>query len=125
MTHPFHTVGIVGTGAMGRGIAQICAQAGSLVLLHDSQEQACQKAIESLQTLWLRMAEKGRLSPAQVQEYMGRLRATSALSDLASCDLVIEAIVEKLDAKQSVFQQLEALVRPDAVLATNLSLIHI
>ena len=121
MTHPFQTVGIVGTGAMGRGIAQICAQAGSLVLLHDSQEQACQKAIESLQALWLRMAEKGRLSPAQVQEYMGRLRATSALSDLASCDLVIEAIVEKLDVKQSVFQQLEALVRPDAVLATNTS----
>lgn len=121
MTHPFQTIGIVGTGAMGRGIAQICAQAGSLVLLHDSQPQACGQAIESLQAQWQKLAEKGRLTAEQVQTYVGRLRAAPTLADLSGCDLVIEAIVEKLDVKQSVFQQLEALLRPDAVLATNTS----
>jgi 3-hydroxybutyryl-CoA dehydrogenase len=121
MTHPFQTVGIVGTGAMGRGIAQICAQAGSLVLLHDTQAQACQQAIDSLQAQWNKLAEKGRLTPAQVQDYVARLRPAPNLSDLAACDLIIEAIVEKLEVKQSVFQKLESLVRPETVLATNTS----
>jgi 3-hydroxybutyryl-CoA dehydrogenase len=121
MNHPFKTIGIVGTGAMGRGIAQICAQAGSLVWLYDSQANACQQAIDSLKSTWDKLAEKGRLSTEQVQGHVGRLRAASALSDLAACDLVIEAIVEKLDVKQSVFKQLEDIVRPDAVLATNTS----
>lgn len=121
MTHPFQTVGIVGTGAMGRGIAQICAQAGSVVLLHDSQVQACQQAIDSLQVQWNKLAEKGRLTPDQVHDYVARLRPAPNLADLAACDLIIEAIVEKLEVKQSVFQQLESLVRPETVLATNTS----
>lgn len=121
MNHPFQTVGIVGTGAMGRGIAQICAQAGSLVLLHDSQPQACQQAIDSLKHQWNQLLAKGRLDAQQVQDNLSRLRAAPALADLADCDLVIEAIVEKLEVKQSVFQQLELLVRPDTVLATNTS----
>ncbi|MEY2621895.1 MAG: hypothetical protein RIT26_1715 [Pseudomonadota bacterium] len=121
MTHPFQTIGIVGTGAMGRGIAQICAQAGSLVLLHDAQAGACEQALQSLHSQWQKLAEKGRLAPEQVQTFAGRLRAAPALADLSACDLVIEAIVEKLEVKQSVFQQLEALLRPEAVLATNTS----
>ncbi len=121
MTHPFQTVGIVGTGAMGRGIAQICAQAGSTVWLHDSQPNACQNAIDNLKATWDKLAEKGRLSPDQVQANVSRLRPAATLADLAACDLVIEAIVEKLEVKQSVFKQLEAVVRPEAVLATNTS----
>jgi 3-hydroxybutyryl-CoA dehydrogenase len=121
MKHPFQTIGIVGTGAMGRGIAQICAQADSLVLLHDSQPQACQQAIDSLKAQWAKLVEKGRLTPEQAKQYEQRLKPASSLADLAACDLVIEAIVEKLEVKQSVFKQLEDCVRPDAVLATNTS----
>ena len=121
MKHTFPVIGIVGTGAMGRGIAQICAQADSQVLLYDSQPQACQQAIDSLNTQWGKLAEKGRLSAEQVTAYGARLKPATALSDLAACDLIIEAIVEKLDVKQSVFKQLEGLVRADAVLATNTS----
>jgi 3-hydroxybutyryl-CoA dehydrogenase len=121
MKHPFQTIGIVGTGAMGRGIAQICAQAGSTVLLHDSQPNASQQAIDGLKSTWDKLVEKGRLTPEQALSHVERLRPAPALADLAGCDLVIEAIVEKLDVKQSVFKQLEAIVRPDAVLATNTS----
>lgn len=121
MKHTFQTIGIVGTGAMGRGIAQICAQADSLVLLHDSQPQACHQAIDSLKAQWAKGVEKGRLTQDQADQYGQRLRVADSLTDLAACDLVIEAIVEKLEVKQSVFKQLEACVRPDAVLATNTS----
>jgi 3-hydroxybutyryl-CoA dehydrogenase len=121
MNNPFPTIGVVGTGAMGRGIAQICAQAGSRVLLHDSQAQAGQLAIDHLKTTWDKLAEKGRLTTDQAQAHLSRLQVAPALADLAECDLVIEAIVEKLDVKQAVFRQLEDLVRPDAVLATNTS----
>ena len=121
MKHAFQTIGIVGTGAMGRGIAQICAQADSLVLLHDSQAQACQQAIDSIKAQWAKMVEKGRLTPEQAEQYGQRLQVAGSLADLAPCDLVIEAIVEKLEVKQAVFKQLEDCVRPNAVLATNTS----
>ena len=121
MKHAFQTVGIVGTGAMGRGIAQICAQADSLVWLYDSQPQACQQAIDNIQAQWTKLVEKGRLTPEQAHSYGQRLKPAGALADLAGCDLVIEAIVEKLEVKQAVFKQLEELVRADAVLATNTS----
>jgi 3-hydroxybutyryl-CoA dehydrogenase len=121
MNNPFPVIGVVGTGAMGRGIAQICAQAGSRVLLHDSQAQAGQQAIEHLKSTWDKLTEKGRLSPEQAQAHVACLQVAPELADLAQCDLVIEAIVEKLEVKQSVFRQLEDLVRPEAVLATNTS----
>jgi 3-hydroxybutyryl-CoA dehydrogenase len=106
---------------MGRGIAQIAAQAGSQVLLFDTQAQACQKARESILAQWSKLADKGRLTAEQVQQHSSRLQCVDHLQALADCDLVIEAIVERLDIKQSVFADIEAVVRPDAVLATNTS----
>ena len=121
MTVQFKITGIIGTGAMGRGIAQMLAQAGSEVLLHDSQPAASSKARDALFAQWDSMAEKGRLSAEQVASLRGRTRCVDALDDLAGCDLVVEAIVERLDVKVGLFQSLERLVRPDAVLATNTS----
>ena len=121
MKPSFPSVGIVGTGAMGRGIAQICARADSQVYLYDSQPQACQNAIESLIAQWNKLHEKGRLTAEQVKSYASRLKPATALSDLSGCNLIIEAIVEKLEVKQSVFKQLEEMVSPDTVLATNTS----
>ncbi len=117
----FKTVGVVGAGAMGRGIAQIAAQAGSLVKIFDMQTDAVTKAIAGVEAQWDKLAEKQRINPQQVSDYKKALQPATRLSDLADCDLVIEAIVERLDIKKSLFAELEDLVRPTAVLVTNTS----
>jgi len=106
---------------MGRGIAQIAAQAGSQVRLHDALPGAAQAARDSVRAQWQRLADKGRMDAAQVAQLGQRLQVVSDMADLSACDLVIEAIVERLDAKQALLAKLEALVAPDAVLATNTS----
>ena len=106
---------------MGRGIAQMAAQAGSQVRLFDNQPLASARALEALGSQWDKLAEKGRLAPEQVASLKSRTRCVDSLDDLAGCDLVVEAIVERLDAKTQLFVALEAVVGPDAVLATNTS----
>ncbi|MBS0301248.1 MAG: 3-hydroxyacyl-CoA dehydrogenase [Proteobacteria bacterium] len=120
-TPQFTTVGLVGTGAMGRGIAQIAAQAGAVVRLFDTQADAVAKAQAALGAQWDKLAEKGKLSADAVAACKARLKPAAQLADLADCDLVVEAIVERLDVKQKLFAELEAIVQPTAVLATNTS----
>ena len=121
MTPLYDTVGVVGAGAMGRGIAQIAAQAGSIVRLYDTQPQAVTRARDDVFAQWDRLLEKGRMDAATVQACKERLQPASALDALADCALVVEAVVERLDVKADLFAQLEAIVSPDAVLATNTS----
>ncbi|MCZ4315711.1 3-hydroxyacyl-CoA dehydrogenase [Comamonadaceae bacterium G21597-S1] len=121
MTAQFQVTGIVGTGAMGRGIAQLAAQAGSEVLLFDNQPQASEKARAEVCAQWDRLCEKGRMDAATVASCKERLRCADTLDDLAPCTLVIEAIVERLDAKQGLFSALEGIVADSAVMATNTS----
>ena len=117
----FQTVGVVGTGAMGQGIAQIAVQAGSRVKLFDLQPEAVAKASKNIQQQWDKLLEKNRFTAEQVAQFKANLQSASQLSDLSDCDLVIEAIVERLDVKKSFFAELEQLVRPTAVLVTNTS----
>lgn len=117
----YRNVGIVGTGAMGRGIAQIAAQAGSTVQLMDAQTGAAGKAREAICAQWDKLVEKGRLDAAVVAGHKDRLLLASTLADLAGCDLIIEAIVERLDIKQALFAELEALLPAHTVLASNTS----
>jgi 3-hydroxybutyryl-CoA dehydrogenase len=117
----FQKVAVVGAGAMGRGIAQIAAQAGSTVRLYDTQPQAVEKAVSEVRAQWTRLHEKGRMDEAQVRACGERLLPASALAELADCDLVVEAIVERLDIKKSLFAELEGVVGESAVLATNTS----
>ncbi|HSH91544.1 MAG TPA: 3-hydroxyacyl-CoA dehydrogenase [Ramlibacter sp.] len=121
MTPTFKTVGVVGAGAMGRGIAQIAAQAGSIVKLYDTQAEAVAKARDEVNSQWSRLQEKGRIDASAVEANRSRLQAASDLKSLADCDLVIEAVVERLDVKKSLFAEIEGLVGPDAVLVTNTS----
>jgi 3-hydroxybutyryl-CoA dehydrogenase len=121
MTTTFSNVGIVGTGAMGRGIAQIAAQAGSTVHLFDKQAGAAQAAQTALLEVWDKLVAKGRLTAENREALAQRLRTTDSLAALAGCDLVVEAVVERLDVKQALFAELETLVGPNAVLATNTS----
>lgn len=117
----YTTIGIVGAGAMGRGIAQIAAQAGSQVRLFDVQAQAAQAAQLYVTEQWGRLRDKQRISPEDAQAYAARLGIAHQLKDLADCDLVIEAVVERLDVKTQLFQELEGIVSPSAILATNTS----
>jgi 3-hydroxybutyryl-CoA dehydrogenase len=121
MTLTYKTVGVVGAGAMGRGIAQIAAQAGSTVKLYDTQLEAVSRARDDLFTQWDRMLEKGRLDESAARACKARIQVADTLQALGDCDLVIEAVVERLDVKKSLFMQLEAVVGPQAVLATNTS----
>ena len=121
MTLAFTQVAIIGAGAMGRGIAQIAAQAGSQVRLYDTQAEAIAKAREAVFQQWDKLQEKGRLTAEAVAEYKTRLLGASSLQDLASCELVVEAIVEKIDIKKSLFTELEKVLAPTAVMVTNTS----
>ena len=117
----YQHVGIVGAGAMGRGIAQIAAQAGSQVHLFDVNAAAVQQAHAAVLAQWDKLLEKGRIDATQHQAYKASLQPAATLADLAPCDLVIEAAIERLDIKCKLFADLEDIVGPDAVLATNTS----
>jgi 3-hydroxybutyryl-CoA dehydrogenase len=117
----FPLVGIVGTGAMGTGIAQLAAQAGSAVLLLDTRAGAAALAVEKVFAQWDRLVSKGRLAGADAQALKARLAAASTLEGLHACDLVVEAISENLAAKKDLFAQLEKGLSASAVLATNTS----
>ncbi len=110
---------------MGRGIAQMAAQAGSRVILFDNQAGASERARAELFAQWDRLLEKGRLDSAQNQLYKSRLHCAEALAALAPCDLVIEAIVESLDVKAKLFAALEEVVTESAVLVSNTSSLSI
>jgi 3-hydroxybutyryl-CoA dehydrogenase len=117
----FQTVGVVGTGAMGRGIAQMAAQAGSHVLLFDLQPGAADAAKKALAETWQKLVDKDKLTAGQRNAMLDRLGCVGEMSALSSCDLVVEAIVERLDVKQKLFSDLEAILPESAVLATNTS----
>ncbi|HXE48669.1 MAG TPA: 3-hydroxyacyl-CoA dehydrogenase [Ramlibacter sp.] len=121
MTVIYKIVGVVGAGAMGRGIAQIAAQAGSVVKLYDTRPQAIAKARDELFTQWARLVEKGRMDAAAMQSCKERLQIAGSVQELADCNLVIEAVIERLDVKKSLFAELEAVVQTSTVLATNTS----
>jgi 3-hydroxybutyryl-CoA dehydrogenase len=115
MTPIFHSTGIVGTGAMGRGIAQIAAQTGSMVYLFDTQAGAAAAAQTAVFAQWDKLLEKGRLTEVLTAELKTRLRCADALTGLSDCNLVVEAIVERLDAKAGLFAQLESIVGASAI----------
>ena len=119
------TIGVVGAGAMGRGIAQIAAQAGLRVRLYDTSAEAVASAREALRQTWDKLAQKGKLGAADAQAALERVVAAGALSDMADCQLVVEAIVERLDVKRDLFAALEGVVAEDCILASNTSSLSI
>ncbi len=117
----FPSVGVIGTGAMGRGIAQMAAQAGSKVSLYDVQPGAAQAAKDSLHATWAKLVAKEKLGPEEQTALEDRISVIDSLHGLAGCTMVVEAVVERLDIKQQLFAELEPIVGPDTVLATNTS----
>lgn len=115
------TVAVVGSGAMGAGIAQVAAVAGQQVVVFDLSSAALDRARQSIATNLKKLAEKGRLTSAEAVAAEARIVFTASLSDCSPADLVIEAIAEDLEIKQKLFADLEALVGAETILATNTS----
>ena len=118
-------MGVVGLGAMGAGIAQVCVQAGLDTVGREVSEELVERARARIDHYLGRGVEKGRLTTGEKEAALARLATTTELGDLAECDLVIEAIVEDLEAKKGVFRELETVVGPGAVLATNTSALSV
>lgn len=116
---------VVGAGIMGVGIAQVAAQAGHTVMLHDAREGAAIEAKDKLTKSLQVLIAKGKLSAEAVMQTLSRIQPIDSLDAAASARLVVEAIVEKLDVKRGLFKQLEAIVAADCVLATNTSSISV
>src|SRR3970282_1378732 len=118
---PDLTVGVLGTGAMGRGIAQVAAAGGIHVLMMDARAGAAQEAHDFIGKMLMRAAEKGGISHLDAQAALGRIRIVDALADFMPCHAVIEAVAENLDVKREVFGELEAIVAPDCIFAPTTS----
>ncbi|GEN32213.1 3-hydroxybutyryl-CoA dehydrogenase [Cerasibacillus quisquiliarum] len=112
---------VVGAGQMGSGIAQVCAQSGYDVLLNDMNKEALEKGMNRIEKLLSRSVEKERITEEDKEATMNRLTPSSDLNDAKDCDIVIEAVIEDMDVKQSVFQQLDKIAPPHAILASNTS----
>jgi 3-hydroxybutyryl-CoA dehydrogenase len=119
------TVGVVGAGTMGNGIAQVFAQAGFSVCLADVAQPVLDRARGAIEKSLARFVEKGKLAVADRDAALGRLSTTTSLDRLADADYIVEAIVESADAKRAVFTKLDALAGPATILASNTSSISI
>jgi len=121
MAHKIKKVGVLGAGLMGHGIAQVAAQAGYAVVLRELDEETLAKGVGKIEKQLARAVEKGRSTQEDADAVRGRIQGTVHYRDLADCDLVIEAITENLALKLEMWRELDEIVKPEAVFATNTS----
>jgi len=119
------TVGVVGLGTMGAGIAQLCVEAGLETVGREVTDELGAKARDRIAHFLTRKVEKGTLDQGRRDAALDRLTTTTELGDLAGCDVVIEAIVEEIEPKRALFAELERICRPDALLASNTSALSV
>jgi len=119
------TIGIVGAGQMGGGIAQVCAQAGYEVILFDVAEAQLAKAKATMEKSLRKLAEKGGIDPAAVDPALARVKSVSDLEAMAAVDLVVEAVNENEALKLDIFRKLDGILKAEAILASNTSSISI
>jgi 3-hydroxybutyryl-CoA dehydrogenase len=120
-----HKVGVVGCGLMGSGIAQVAAMAGFPTVVREVSEELLKKGASSIEKSLAKFVEKGQLSAEQRSHTLGRLKPTTDLRDFAGCDLVIEAVTENLELKRKTFTELDGIVKPEAIFASNTSSLSI
>jgi 3-hydroxybutyryl-CoA dehydrogenase len=114
-------IGIVGAGTMGNGIAQVAAQIGCEVVMRDIEDSFVERGIKSIDKFLSKSVEKGKLQADEKQKIMGRIKGTTKISDLKDVDFVVEAVIEDLQLKKSVFKELDSLCRPEVILSSNTS----
>ena len=114
-------IGVVGAGTMGNGIAQVAALIGCEVIMRDVEERFVQNGLKNIDRFLSKSVEKGKMTEDQKQGVLGRIKGTVNMADLADVDFVIEAVIEDMDLKRSVFKDLDGICRADVILATNTS----
>jgi 3-hydroxybutyryl-CoA dehydrogenase len=114
-------VGVIGAGAMGNGIAQMAAQIGCDVVLRDIKDEFVQRGIKNIDRFLSKSVEKGKIEASQKDAILGRIKGTTEMAELKDVDFVIEAVIEDLDLKKSVFKELDEICAPHVILASNTS----
>ena len=115
------TIGVIGAGSMGSGIAQIAATNECKVLLFDNNPKALLKALEKLEKILNRLVQKNKINQLQSEKIISRISTVENIVELSSCDLVIEAIIEDIDVKKNIFSELDVICPKSTILATNTS----
>jgi 3-hydroxybutyryl-CoA dehydrogenase len=118
-------IGVVGAGTMGNGIAQVAARAGYTVVMRDVKDEFVQRGLAAIDRSLQRDVDKQRLGEEEKRAILSRVRATTEMNDLAGADFVVEAVTENFEVKAEIFRALDALTRPEAILASNTSSISI
>ncbi|MFN3928111.1 MAG: 3-hydroxyacyl-CoA dehydrogenase family protein, partial [Thermoflexus sp.] len=119
------TIGVVGCGLMGSGIAEVCARAGFQVIVREVNEELLRKGLDRIRASMAKAVERGKLSASDMEAAWGRIRGTLNMEDFAACDLVIEAVIEEMNTKKGVFAELDRICPPHAILASNTSSLSI
>jgi len=120
-----NSVGVIGAGTMGNGIAQVFAAAGFKVILHDIADAPLQRGLDTIEKNLDRMLKKEKISKADKSATLANINGVTSLDELADVDLVVEAASENLEIKSKIFQELDRICKPEAVLATNTSSISL
>jgi len=118
-------VGVVGCGLMGSGIAQVCAQSGLQTVVSEINDDLLNKGMGMIKTNLSKSVEKGKLAAQEKDAILGRLKATTNMTDFTGCDLVIEVVVENMQVKKKIFADLEKICPPHAILASNTSCLSV
>ena len=118
-------VGVAGCGLMGSGIAQVAAMAGFTTVVREISDELLKKGLGIMEKSLGKLAEKGQITSEMKSSTLGLLKPTTRLEDFADCDLVIEAIIENLDRKKELFAQMDKIVKPEAIFASNTSSLSI
>jgi 3-hydroxybutyryl-CoA dehydrogenase len=119
------TFGVIGSGQMGNGIAQVAAASGLTVIMNDIKQEFVDKGLKTIGGILARNVEKGKMTSADKDALLARVRGSVSLSDMAAADIVVEAATEKEEIKFQIFRELDRICRPEAILATNTSSIPI
>ncbi len=114
-------IGVVGCGQMGSGIVEVAAKAGFLVTVREINQELLTRGLDRIKKSMSRAVSRGKLSEEEMEAALGRITGTTEMTDLADCDMVIEAAIENMNLKKEIFQELDDLCRPEAILATNTS----
>ncbi|MCX7966758.1 MAG: 3-hydroxyacyl-CoA dehydrogenase NAD-binding domain-containing protein [Syntrophorhabdaceae bacterium] len=115
------TIGVIGAGVMGNGIAQVAAMAGYNVIMRDIEDRFVEGGLKNIDKFLSKTVEKGKMTPEQKSEIMGRIKGTTDMGLLKDADFVVEVVVEVMDVKKKVFAELDEITRKDVILSTNTS----
>jgi 3-hydroxybutyryl-CoA dehydrogenase len=118
-------IGVIGAGTMGHGIALVSARSGYGVVMSDIEEKLVNRGIEMIGKILSRNVEKGKMSEEEKEKAQSRIKATTKTEDMRDCDIVVEAVIESIDLKKRIFTEVDGILKPQAILASNTSTIPI